>query len=926
MEKIQLRFNGTWRSYQKRILDNLQQHLQDNKLHVVAAPGAGKTTLGIEIIARLNRPALVLCPTNTIKHQWRDRICSSFLTEDNRHVVSINIRKPGLLTITTYQALLAAFCGQAENEEAQGNNAGEQEEADSNPETDNNSIASSARFKKDKADEIIDTLRKSGISLLCFDEAHHLRKEWWKALTYLNEQLKPEQTLALTATPPYDAEYGEWKRYQELCGEIDEVISIPELVKNGDLCPHQDFIWFSPIKQNERKMLRQHSENIRTLIGMVTNDTELLESLREMKFFEPDDTDVEQILESPEFYVSIASLLKSKGYLIPERFLQLFDATQRELPEFNFRKASVFIQGFLECEADYFKPLEAKRSACFDAAKRLGLVYNKKVVLNGGSKYRKLIAGSLGKLDAIVQIVRLESNLLRKDLRMVILADYIRMNDTTCESIGVVPIWKKLKEDAGCRVSVGVLCGSLILIPENTLERFRSLLSDNGVAEDCVTVGRFNDEDGYVRLTPKESAKNIIVSIITELFCAGDVTVLVGTQALLGEGWDAPAINSLILSSTVTSYMLSNQMRGRAIRIDRNNPGKVSNIWHLASYDFPDKSDFSSLGSISDIDLDALSIYDHDLEQLKTRFEGYEAPSYYGKHEITSGIERIMERPKSFGSSEESDPQAALKAAIEHVRAVTPELASDREQTRQWWKKSLYSGYGNNRQMRLTTGVEEPRMTMKGLVYFSDRSKFIFALTAAAAVLFISLVEVPALFPHIAWVTVAVTAMYLEPFVAGYLKTGTPEGIIRQIAITVLETMKKQGFITSSIKIVGLRVNNYGDCFFVSCTNLPAEENNLFIQSLQELLDPVDNPRYILIRYTKTMGEVVQTDYFSVPAILSSKRQDVEYFKTLWEKNIGECEIIYTRNLEGRKILLKARKDASSAINRPHSKRLSKWQ
>ena len=106
-----LKFNGTWRSYQKRILDDLDFHLRDQKLHVVAAPGAGKTTLGIEVIARLHRPTLILCPTNTIKNQWRERICTSFLQEKDYGIVSTLIRKPGYLTVTTYQALLAAFCG-----------------------------------------------------------------------------------------------------------------------------------------------------------------------------------------------------------------------------------------------------------------------------------------------------------------------------------------------------------------------------------------------------------------------------------------------------------------------------------------------------------------------------------------------------------------------------------------------------------------------------------------------------------------------------------------------------------------------------------------------------------------------------------------------------------------------------------------------
>ena len=48
-------------------------------------------------------------------------------------------------------------------------------------------------------------------------------------------------------------------------------------------------------------------------------------------------------------------------------------------------------------------------------------------------------------------------------------------------------------------------------------------------------------------------------------------------------GWDSPCVNTLIIASVVGSFMLSNQMRGRALRIDKNNPNKTSNIWHLVS-------------------------------------------------------------------------------------------------------------------------------------------------------------------------------------------------------------------------------------------------------------------------------------------------------------------------------------------------------
>jgi hypothetical protein len=248
-----------------------------------------------------------------------------------------------------------------------------------------------------------------------------------------------------------------------------------------------------------------------------------------------------------------------------------------------------------------------------------------------------------------------------------------------------------------------VLCGSLILLPENKSGQLYQLLAANDIATDAVTLGRFKDMAGFVRVTPKESVRNHIVRLVTEMFNAGDITVLIGTQALLGEGWDAPSINSLILSSTVCSYMLSNQMRGRAIRIDKNNPDKVSNIWHLATVDEDGQ-------------------YTYDLNQLATRFEGFEAPSYYDTHEIVSGIERITRQVDS-----DEEPFGAMVA---RVKTLTLQLAKNREMIRKWWDTSLYLGYGNNKLMRLSTGVDAEVMTVKSLAYTTYKYIFMLILLA----------------------------------------------------------------------------------------------------------------------------------------------------------------------------------------------------
>jgi hypothetical protein len=906
MEERKLVFKGTWRSYQKRVLDGLPVYQRDKKLHIVAAPGAGKTTLGIEVIARINSPSLVLCPTNVIKNQWKQRILSSFLNEDDYDLVSTDLRRPGFVTISTYQALLAAFSG---------NDTEELSPHDDDGSTTPQPAGTVDRLRKEKADEVVGILRDANVSTLCLDEAHHLRNEWWKALMYLYDHLNPERLIALTATPPYDVDFVEWKRYQDLCGEIDEVVSIPELVKNGDLCPHQDFICFSPLRKKEIDVLLDFNQNVRTFIGILQSDSVLLDFLSKLSFFNAVGRDVEAIYEAPEFYVSVASLLNSAGYDIADSFLELFDTKQEDLPKFDFRRASVFINGFLEDSNNLFEEIEPKKEEYFSIANRLGLVSNKKVVLYGNSRIRRQIAGSLGKLDSIVDIVGLESSQLHGDLRMVVLADYIKLDDLACQSVGVVPILKRLKDAYGDRISIGVLCGSLIMLPAGKMGSFEKLLRDNDIPLDAVTFGRFGGDERYVRIVPKDGIRNSIVGLITSMFNVGDLTLLVGTQALLGEGWDAPSVNSLILSSTVSSFMLSNQTRGRAIRVDRYNPQKVSNIWHLATVD---SNLLRSLyGGGMDDDIADFQLYNYDLEQLRVRFDGFEAPSYYGRHEIVSGIDRIL-----------NFDVATSPLKMEKLRRTTMEYAKNREQTRRWWKESLYTKAAKRQSGGSTTGVQTPPVSVKSLRYVSFKYEIITALTIALYTFFGILqggINKTMLFVAFASMLVFL-AVSIGVLLVKFLRTGTVAGVLKQIATVVFESMSSQGLLKTSLEKANLKVTDLNGQLFVDCAGLPVEENNLFVQALKEFLDPIDNPRYILIKRGRFGGWIKQTDYFSIPSVISQRRENVDVFKGLWSKYLGKCEIVYTRSVEGRKVLLRARKYAYSASKRPKSKRLSKWE
>ena len=227
-----LRFKHHWRSYQARVLAQLHLHQADRKIHIIAPPGAGKTVLGLEIIQRHRKQTLVLAPSLTIREQWIVRLKEDFIQQGSlpEGLISRDLYRPASITLVTYQALHQFL-------------------------------------KKEKSDKLY------WIEMLVVDECHHLRREWWRSLDQLYQQVSPF-LLALTATPPLDVSSTEWRRYHSFCGEIDEEISIPELVSAGDLCPHQDFIY--PVLPEPEVLQRSQA--------FTQAKAELYQLLREQRF------------------------------------------------------------------------------------------------------------------------------------------------------------------------------------------------------------------------------------------------------------------------------------------------------------------------------------------------------------------------------------------------------------------------------------------------------------------------------------------------------------------------------------------------------------------------------------------------------------------------------------------------------------------
>ena len=296
-----LQFQGKWRTYQERVLENSRNYLLDGKLHIVAAPGSGKTTLGIELIRRLGAPCLILSPSITIRQQWLERITEGFLTESCRaeELLSNDLRQMKCITAATYQALYSAM------KHYQGELTDAEEEAEEKDPQEKDSEGTEDRETEEvdfRDFDLFEAVRAAGIKTICLDEAHHLRSEWWKALEAFMKKVKGMTVISLTATPPYDSTPGQWKRYMDLCGPIDEEIFTPELVREGSLCPHEDYVYFNWPAREELEEISEYQRRTEKVRNAILTGDGFVQMIAAHKGLKNPEEYSERFLDNPNYF------------------------------------------------------------------------------------------------------------------------------------------------------------------------------------------------------------------------------------------------------------------------------------------------------------------------------------------------------------------------------------------------------------------------------------------------------------------------------------------------------------------------------------------------------------------------------------------------------------------------------------------------
>ena len=164
--------------------------------------------------------------------------------------------------------------------------------------------------------------------------------------------------ISLTATPPYDVDESEWRKYEEVCGTIDAEISVPELVATGDLCPHQDYVVFNSVTDSEKKEIKKIKSEIDTFFNSLTQNQELIQLLKSNQILMNWRAHEEVILSEAEYYSSILIYLKSAGVSVDANLLKLISDNALFVPEFDKAWAEILLKNVLFVHAEDYKGYE----------------------------------------------------------------------------------------------------------------------------------------------------------------------------------------------------------------------------------------------------------------------------------------------------------------------------------------------------------------------------------------------------------------------------------------------------------------------------------------------------------------------------------------------------------------------------------------
>jgi superfamily II DNA or RNA helicase len=935
-----LAFQGRWRRYQELALEAFERDRRAGRrsTHVLAPPGSGKTLLGMELVRRLGMRALVLCPNSAVQAQWL-KTAELFGASDGAAAAEPDAP----IACLTYQSL----CQIQDPDTALGNAAERRWVADraralgeTSAEVEREAATWRGAAAKRRSSEIarikaaikreiargahegialadlleptarrrVETLRELGVGTLVLDECHHLASLWGYVVRAVADLLGDVHLVGLTATPPDELTEKEAELYGSLLGPVDFTIPTPAVVREGFLAPYQELAWLTEPLESEADWLAEHDLRFRQLItdlhgrdiGESLNFPEWVITRLRVRGTGQGESEVPWTSfqrRHPALARAGLRFLVSTGLTLPAGAPR--GEGYREAPTLD--DWLVLLEDYaLRCLTPDPSSAAAERYAAIAAALRdLGYRLTRRGIRRAASDVDLLLASSAAKGLGLADLLACELDARFDQLRAVVLCDAEQVRRPGDALVGVLrpeagtapEVVRALAADERTAVLRPLLVsGRGLRCSPNDADHLLAALEEAAEDGERGTEWRAEpDGEGLIRLVAATPAwqPSRWVPLATRIYTAGTTWALVGTRALLGEGWDAPCVNCVVDLTTATTGVSVRQMRGRSLRLDPNDPDKIASNWDVVCV-APDLSGGSG-----------------DYDRFVRKHLKLYAPSEDGR--IEAGPTHVHPELGPF-----APPRAEQFGALNRAAAAR---ASDYQQARARWRIGTpYRGEEHDTLLvrhRAQPPTVTPMVSEQPPRYpYKQSGPLAIGLVAAATGwILTAVVGGPAaavggvvLLAALAWAAVRLGRVRAQ------LADSLP---LDRAAHTVVDALQDLGEISAeaaSSLAIEPRASGYLRCLLRDGTE---EESARFTKALDDLLVPPEAPRYLVSRLLPgpagpgrlllrllTRRTLFPVRLEAVPEDLGRRKDRAEAFARAWRRWLGPSELIFTHRTE----------------------------
>jgi superfamily II DNA or RNA helicase len=679
---------------------------------------------------------------------------------------------------------------------------------------------------------LIHRLHDAGPITVILDECHHLLQAWGQLLDDVLAELDDAVVLALTATPPELLTPTENGLVDRLFGPVTYQATIPALVAEGDLVPFAELAWFTTPTAREQEWLAAHARRAAELISELTRPGAASTPLLTWAALLP-------IADLGEGLADAVVRLALAGHLaMPDEA----HVTERHRRPPDLADWLLVAEGWLDAlERDGDDADRATAARLTGLPPTVGYRRGRNGIRPGQDLVDRVLARSSAKARAAVEIAahHLADD---PDSRVLVLTEHATATALPADLDGV------LNPASGSAHWVHA-----------------ALRADERTAWGRPTVVTGADDRGFI-------------AEATRALGAGEIRVLVGTRALLGEGWDCPQVTTVVDLTTATTSTAIVQTRGRALRTDPGRPGKVAVNWTVTSVADAPRGDADYL-------------------RLVAKHAGWFAVD--GEGEIVDGVAHLdaslsPAAPPPTDRLSELNARAQLRAGeLDAVRAawgrVDPDLAAPAATLRL-------------RGERLPA-VATPAPSAPSPVT---------TLGVPSALFAGSLLAMPVL-PEFGWIALVVAAtvglwFWLDRR-RGQAEALMGEPSLTRYASAVADALRSAGHSPVGADAIAVDVTLDGEAR-VRLERVPEATSQLFAEALAELLGPIERPRYLVSRPSWAPRSATILDgvraprpdrevWHPVPAVFGASRPAADAFLACWHEHVGPGRAVFSGTPEG---------------------------